>query len=95
MDMTSTPETRGYKARKKKGKPINRKPVERHVRRHTDVKMALTGPDFSGCTTVLQLLKQKGYHVHQLAQKPPPGERQEFNKGYFDLLVKNWSDLCA
>lgn len=93
--MASTPETRGYKARKKKGKPINRKPIERHVKKHSDVKISVTGPDFVGCTTTVQILKQQGYKVAQLAPKPPPGDRQDFSREYFDLLVSNWRSLSA
>jgi hypothetical protein len=53
VSATSTPESRGYKERKKKGKPIDKRPVQRHLIKNSDLKIAVTGPDFIGCTTLL------------------------------------------
>jgi hypothetical protein len=48
--------SRGYGERKKKGKPIDKKPLQRQLLSDSNTKLVITGPDFVGCTTLLQQL---------------------------------------
>lgn len=54
---TSGPQERGYKPRKKRGKPIDKRPTKLNFMVNSKTKIALVGPDFVGCSTVLQVLQ--------------------------------------
>ena len=55
--------------------------------------MVLTGPDFVGCSSVLQGLKRLGHQTRQLARKLPPAVRGIFEASYFNALVAAWHAL--
>ena len=47
---------RGYGKPRKRGKPLDKGPVQREVVANSHSKIVVTGPDHVGCTTLLQLL---------------------------------------
>lgn len=57
VEQTQTPQDRGYKERKKRGKPIDKRPTKKLIVEQSQLKIVITGPDFVGCTTLLQILK--------------------------------------
>ena len=52
--------------------------------------MVLTGPDFVGCTSVLQGLRCHHHRIVALAPKPAPAVRRSFSPSYFADLVTAW-----
>ncbi len=73
--------SRGYGERKKKGKPISKQPLRKQLLAESDTKIVVTGPDFVGCTTLLQELHRVGYQCNFLRDKPK--DRGEFNPTHF------------
>ena len=55
--------SRGYGERRKKGKPLDKRPIRKQLMADSNTKIAVTGPDFIGCTTLLQQLHHAGYPV--------------------------------
>ncbi len=53
----------------------------------------ITGPDFIGCTTLLQELQRVGYNCNFLRDKPEVGARAEFSKTHFQQQVQHWTEI--
>ena len=77
----------------KRGRPLPRGPIRAYTERTTPLRMVLTGPDFVGCSSVLQGLRSLGHRTWQLAPKPACSDRTTFQPGYFDALVAAWLAL--
>lgn len=48
--------SRGYGQPRKKGKPLDKRPVQKELVANSHNKIVVTGPDHVGCTTLLKLL---------------------------------------
>jgi hypothetical protein len=53
----------------------------------------VTGPDFVGCTTLLQSLAHAGYAVDTKLRKPAAADRLTFSQVHFDAQVDRWRKL--
>ena len=60
------------------GRPLPRGPICAYTERTTPLRMVLTGPDFVGCSSVLQGLRSLGHRTWQLAPKPVYSDRTTF-----------------
>ena len=76
-------QSRGYGERKKKGKPIDKAPYRKQLLASSDTLIVLTGPDFVGCTTLLQELHRVGYPVAPMRERPLPEHRDTFSMEHF------------
>ena len=84
---------RGYGAPRRKGKPLSKQLVRRELLATSNTKIALVGPDYVGCTTVLQLLGKQLQVATSSAPRPPPQERIEYHQEHFEELVARWQKL--
>jgi hypothetical protein len=85
---------RGYGAPRKKGKPLSKKLVRKELVERSHTKIVVTGPDFVGCTTLLQLLGRSLGLATLTAPRPAAATRGDFDQGYFDSLVTRWAEVC-
>jgi hypothetical protein len=56
VEFTTGVNERGYGAPRKKGKPLSKHMVHREIVTRSNAKLVVAGPDYVGCTTLLQLL---------------------------------------
>ncbi len=77
----------------KKGKPPPKQPLREFLKKHERYRIVLTGPDYSGTTTILRKLENKGYSVQAAPVKPPV--RNVFSEDYFSALIEFWESLHA
>lgn len=86
---------RGYGERRKKGKPLDKRPIRRELLHNSQTKIVVTGPDYVGCTTLLQQLGHAGYPVDTSLHKPEAADRLTFSQQHFDEQVARWKLLQA
>ena len=62
----------------KRGRPLPSGPIHAYAEHTTPLRMVLTGPDFVGCSSILQGLHSLGHHIWQLTQRPATSSWTQF-----------------
>ena len=82
-----------YPKRPKKGKKWPTASLRKRMVDTCSTRVAVVGPDFVGCTTLLRGLEQHGFTIAFLGAKPPPISRHRFQEDYLRALVTAWEQL--
>ena len=88
-------EAGAYPSKPKKGKKWPTAPLRKRFVATCSTCVAVVGPDFVGCTTLLQALEQHGFTITFLGDKPSPTARLRFQEEYLHALVAAWEQLVV